>query len=136
MNLYAAGAIAAVLFGSGMSAAIFTPGIGAMAQLSRKDDKITDITANLKVMQEAVQARDKAIAERDATLAANAAQEAADASQITTFWKGQSRAAFQAGRASCPGSPAGGVSDLRSLQESGRFVPGSAGLPGKPEISH
>ena len=132
MNLYVAGAGAAVLFGSGVSAAVFTPVIGANAQLARKDETITGLRDKLKASQEAVEARDRAIVERDATIRANAAQEASDASQSASFWKGQNLAAFKAGRAACPA--AGGVAlSLRDAQEAGAYRSPASRLPGKPE---
>lgn len=124
MNLYVTAAIAAALVGSGVGAAVYTPVIGAKAQLSRKDDQITALNDKLKASQEAVQARDKAIRDRDAQTAENAAVAATEAEQMAAMMKRTCKGAFDAGYASrrcTAGAPAAGVRDLRSLQAAGAF---------------
>ena len=71
--------------------------------------------------------------DRDAIIKDNAEGERRDATQTATFWKGQCRAAFDAGVAShrCPGEPVG-VRDLRSVWESGAFKAAAPDVPGKP----
>jgi hypothetical protein len=135
MNLYVAGAVAAVLFGSGVSAAVFAPVIGANAQLSRKDDTINDLRDKLKTSQEAVKARDKAIRDRDAQTADNAATAASEAEEMAAMMKRTCKGAFDAGYASrrCGSGPApAGVRDLRGLQSSGAFR-SSGNVPAEPE---
>lgn len=74
----------------------------------------------------------EAIRTRDAAIAANAALEATDAGQAAAFWKGQCRAAFDAGYASrrCADGVSDGVRDLRTLVAPGAYA-GSSGLPGQ-----
>lgn len=135
MNLYATAAIAAVLFGSGVSAAVFTPIIGANAQLTRKDETITVLRESLKASEDAVEARDKAIVERDTQTADNAATAASEAAQLAAMMKTTCKGAFDAGYASrrcAAGAPPAGVRDLRAIQSSGAFVP-SSDVPAKPE---
>jgi len=135
MNLYATAAIAAVLFGSGVSAAVFTPVIGANAQLVAKDKTITVLRESLKASEEAVEARDKAIRDRDAQTADNAAVAASEAAQLASMMKTTCKGAFDAGYASrrcAAGAPPAGVRDLRAIQSSGAFVP-SSDVPAKPE---
>lgn len=86
----------------------------------------------------ALQAASKAISERDAKILANAAHEAADATDTATFWKGQSRATFDAGFAAhrCPGEPVGLRPDLRTVWQAGAFTPSTGPVPGKPDGDH
>lgn len=78
-----------------------------------------------------------AIRDRDRALTDNGKQEATDATDAAKFWRGQCKSAFDAGYASrrCDQPDAGGVRDLRSLQEAGRFRPSTAtaSLPGQPD---
>lgn len=74
-----------------------------------------------------------AIRARDLAIVLNADGEAMDARQTATFWKGQCRAAFDAGYASrrCAAGEPDGVRDLRTLQSAGAYA-GSAIVPVQP----
>lgn len=90
-------------------------------------------TAALREASQALKVASAQIADRDETIRSNAEGERQDASQTASFWKGQARAAFNAGVAShrCPGEPPSVQHDLRSLWEAGRFT-AAPGVPGKP----
>lgn len=101
----------------------------AEAASARKSAALLEAAGALRTAGAAIRARDSIITE-------NAAQEAQDAGQAASFWKGQARAAFDAGYAArrCDAAaPAGGVRDLRTLWEAGRFTAGPGDLPGQPD---
>lgn len=81
----------------------------------------------------ALQVASAQIADRDETIRSNAEGERQDASQTASFWKGQARAAFDAGVAShrCPGEPPSVQHDLRATWEAGAFK-AAPDVPRKP----
>ena len=88
----------------------------------------------LLAASDALKTAAKVIRDRGAAITENAAQESQDATSTASFWKGQCRAAFDAGYASrrCDGpAPAGGVPDLREAWGAGRFQ-SPVRVPGKP----
>lgn len=97
-------------------------------------------TVALRVAAEALRKGAAEIHDRDLKLSLNAEHEATDATHTATFWKGQARAAFDAGFASrrCDvPEPTGMQHDLRALWAAGAFHSGDTGqaaadLPGKP----
>jgi hypothetical protein len=101
----------------------------AEASSDRKSTALLEAARALRAAGDAIRDRDRIITE-------NAAQETQDAGRVASFWKGQARAAFDAGYAArrCDAAaPAGGVRDLRTLWEAGRFTAGPGDLPGEPD---
>lgn len=95
---------------------------------------VAEKKAETRKALDALKLADTAIHDRDLKLQANADHEAKDASELANLWKGQTRAAFDAGYAShrCPGEPTGlRAPDLRSLWSAGAFK-AAPDLPGKP----
>lgn len=88
--------------------------------------ELTDAKAKLKTANQSIKARDDAIL-------AGAERERVAANSSANFWKGQTRAAFDAGYAAkrCAGEPVGVRPDLRTVWEAGRFTAGA--MPVKPE---
>lgn len=105
---------------------------GAVSRADRAEAASAAKSKALRKASDALADAAKAIDARDTAISENAAREALDATDTASFWKGQARAAFQAGYASrrCDGASTDRVHDLRELWQDGAY-PGSSDVPGK-----
>jgi len=103
----------------------FTPVIGPQARLDRAAAKIAAKDQALVAAAGALRTAAAEIRGRDDIIKSAAEHERNDAAQISAFWKGQCRGAFDAGFASGSTAGAGGdpgeLRDLRDLQAAGAF---------------
>jgi hypothetical protein len=111
---------------------------GLAGRLTASESLADRRAAALTKAATALKIASQAIRDRDAALIENGRQEADDATDAAKFWRGQCKSAFDAGYASrrCgAGEPdAGGVRDLRRLQEAGAYRSAPAdGVPGQPD---
>jgi hypothetical protein len=111
---------------------------GLAGRLTASESLADHRAAALTKAATALKIASQAIRDRDAALIENGRQEADDATDAAKFWRGQCKSAFDAGYASrrCgAGEPdAGGVRDLRRLQEAGAYRSAPAdGVPGQPD---
>jgi hypothetical protein len=111
---------------------------GLAGRLTASESLADRRAAALTKAATALKIASQAIRDRDAALIENGRQEADDAPDAAKFWRGQCKSAFDAGYASrrCgAGEPdAGGVRDLRRLQEAGAYRSAPAdGVPGQPD---
>lgn len=148
IRLAIAGAGLAATMAAGGLAWHLTPIIGPKARISALTDTLAKRDKTIADQVQQLQAADLSLQLRDEALKLNGQGAADEAAQASTFWRGQCRAAFEAGYASrkCtaggagdPGAgpgPGGVRRDLRSLWADGAYGHGETGadrLPAQPK---